>query len=450
MRTVLSVLVLAVSLCFPGRAGAAEPGGEPSFSEETVRQAVQKAAPLRERAGKRWKAGPEYDGRYWVVVRADTREQRTALAAMGLSIEESTAGTVAGTAHAKDVELMKSRGFIIVEMVSLGDLAEKGFPPKDEAYHDYGEMTAVMKDLAAKNPGLVSMLSAGKTWEKRDLWVLRFNTSASGSRRSSKTGVLIMGTHHAREHLTTEVPLLFAVYLSENKDKPEVRKLLASRDIYIMPMVNPDGVEYDVATSQYRWQRKNMRVNPGGEIGVDLNRNYGYEWGGEGASDQPYSDTYRGPAAFSEPETQAVKAFVEARPNLKTSVSYHSYGSLVFYPWSYTYDNIPNQADLKAYKAAAEKMASLTGYTAEKSSDLYASSGDTDDWMYGVRGIFGFTFELEGGSFYPGAAAIAPAVKKNTAALLYLVGIADDIHQASREAAVSESAAGASPGTGSR
>jgi carboxypeptidase T len=197
-------------------------------------------------------------------------------------------------------------------------------------------------------------------------------------------------------------------------------------------MVNPDGVEYDVSASQYRWQRKNMRVNPGGEIGVDLNRNYGYMWGGSGASDQPHSDTYQGPAAFSEPETQAIKRFVEARPNIKTSVSYHSYGSLIFWPWSYSYDPIPNGEDLKVFKAIAMKMGALTGYTPEQSSDLYASSGDTDDWMYGARRIFGFTFELEGGSFYPGAAAIAPAVKKNTAAALYLIGAAGDLRAAAK------------------
>ncbi|MBI4677840.1 MAG: zinc carboxypeptidase [Elusimicrobia bacterium] len=434
MRTRLSGLVLSVSLLAPGAfvlGAGADQGGSPTLSEETVRGAVQSAAPLRERAGSRWKAGPEYDGRYWVVIRATTKEQRTALAGLGLSIEEVHPDRVAGTAHIKDIEAMKARGFVVDEMVALGDLAEKGFPPKDEAYHDYGEMAALMGELAAKNPGLVSMFSAGKTWQDREIWVLRFNSSASGLRPSSKPGALLMGTHHAREHLTTEVPLLFAVHLSDNKNKPEVKKLLDSRDIHIIPMINPDGVEYDVATSQYRWQRKNMRVNPDGEIGVDLNRNYGYEWGGVGASDQPYSDTYHGPSAFSEPETAAIKRFVEARPNIKTSISYHSYGSLIFYPWSYSYDPIPNKKDLAAFKAAAAKMASLTGYTAEQSSDLYASSGDTDDWMYGVRRVFGFTYELEGGSFYPGSAAIAPAVKKNTAAALYLIGIADDIYQAS-------------------
>ncbi|MBI5623345.1 MAG: zinc carboxypeptidase [Elusimicrobia bacterium] len=426
MRSSLTGLCLA--LLIPLSSSAAEP----SFSEETVRQAVRSVEPVRKRSAKRWKAGPEYDHRYWIVVHASTKEQRTLLASMGLSIEEVQGDRVSGTAHAKDIALIKAKGFTVDEMVSLGDLAEKGFPAKDEAFHDYAEMTAVMKGLAAKNPGLVSMFSAGKAWQGRELWVLRFNSSASGAGPSSKPGVLFMGAHHAREHLSTEVPLMLAVHLAENRAKPEIKALLETRDIYIMPMVNPDGVEYDVETSQYRWQRKNMRVNPGGEIGVDLNRNYGYQWGGAGASDQPYSDTYHGPSAFSEPETQAIKKFVESRANIKTSVSYHSYGGLIFWPWSYSYDPIPNQEDLKVFKVVAGKMAALTGYVAEQSSELYASSGDTDDWMYSARGIFGFTFELEGGSFYPGAAAIGPAVKKNTAAALYLIGAAADLRAAAR------------------
>src|SRR6185369_9455689 len=97
--------------------------------------------------------------------------------------------------------------------------------------------------------------------------------------QSSKPGIVYMGTHHAREHLSTEVPLLLAKYLVENKDKPEIKKLLDARDVYIIPMVNPDGVEYDIASGQYRMHRKNARDNGDGTLGVDLNRNYGFHWG---------------------------------------------------------------------------------------------------------------------------------------------------------------------------
>ncbi|MFA6318878.1 MAG: hypothetical protein WC943_15825, partial [Elusimicrobiota bacterium] len=132
---------LFLALLLPLHSSAAD---APSLSEETVRSAVRSVDPIKERAASRWKAGPEYDGRFWVVVHAQTKEQRTLLASLGLSIEEVGGDAVAGTAHAKDIELMRARGFVVDEMVSLGDLAEKGFPAKDEAYHDYGEMVAVM------------------------------------------------------------------------------------------------------------------------------------------------------------------------------------------------------------------------------------------------------------------------------------------------------------------
>ena len=376
------------------------------------------------------------DDRVWVVVHAAGRADRQRAADLGLSIEEVSAGSVGGVATQRALAKLQEAGLRVERRLALG------FPQEDDAFHDFKETGALLSSIASAHPEFASLVEVGKSYRGLPMTALRFNTSARGAEPSSKPGALFMGTHHAREHLSTEVPLLAAKWLAENSARPEVRKLLETRDIYFAPLMNPDGAEFDIDGGQYRWQRKNLRPNADGTIGTDLNRNYGFHWGESGSSTYPGDDTYRGPRPFSEPETQAVKSFIEARPNLKTMVSYHSYSELVLYPWSYTEEPLPDSKALNAFKAMAQKMAGWTGYTAEASADLYASSGDTCDWAWAERKIFCFTFELtpkgsSGGGFYPGSKAIEPTVQKNLSSVLYLADLADDPYRASLDSAPS-------------
>ena len=196
-------------------------------------------------------------------------------------------------------------------------------------------------------------------------------------------------------------------------------------------MVNPDGVEYDIEGGKYHMHRKNMAKNADGSTGVDLNRNYAWGWGGGGASPNPGDDTYRGPSAFSEPESKAVKAFVEARPNLKVMISYHTFSELILYPWGGSDEQIPDAKALAAFKTMAGEMGKMTGYTPEQSSDLYIATGDTCDWAWGAKGIFAFTFELTpksmwDGGFYPGAGVVQRVFQANIRPALYLIDLSDD------------------------
>src|SRR5690606_24982078 len=131
---------------------------------------------------------------------------------------------------------------------------------------------------------------------------------SSAPKHDSLPTSLLLGCHHAREHLSVEVPLKAAQYLARNyATNPRIKELLDTREVWIVPMINPDGAEYDIATGRYRMWRKNRRDNGDGTYGVDLNRNYATGWGGPGSSASPKSDVYHGPGAFSEPETRAVR-----------------------------------------------------------------------------------------------------------------------------------------------
>ncbi len=369
------------------------------------------------------------DDRMFVKVSASDKKERTKLLELGLDIVEIGKNYVTGFIHKNDLPLIESKSFAVLEKKTFSDWVkqfEKDFPAADSAYHNYKETYDYLVQLANDNKDIASLFSIGKTIEGRDIWVLRLNSSAKGQTKSSKPGAIFVGNHHAREHLSNEVPLLFAAYLLDNRQNPEIKKYLETLDIYIIPMFNPDGAEYDISTGKYKWHRKNMRKNSNGTIGVDLNRNYDTTWCRYGSSTSPGADTYCGTAPFSEPESAAMRDFILARKNIKTLQSYHSYGGMMLYPWGGSYDPVPNEKDRNAFIKMADKMGELTGYDPKQSSDLYAASGDTCDWAYEKAGIFAFTTELEGSSFYPGAAIIKGAVDRNIKAAVYLLSMTDN------------------------
>ncbi|MFH2202079.1 MAG: M14 family metallopeptidase [Elusimicrobiota bacterium] len=376
-------------------------------------------------------AAEELDDRYWATFKAADAAARTRIATVGMSIEEIGDGTVSGVAGPAILQQLAREGFVEVKKVSLRRIRPEDFPDQDGAYNNYGEMQSKLTELAGTHPDLVSVFSIGKSVQGRAITAVRFHKKGAGE----KPGIVFFGAHHAREHLSTEVPLLLAQWLADNRGRADVAGLLDSRDIYFVPMVNPDGVEYDIATSRYRWQRKNMRRNDNGTVGVDLNRNFDFRWGGAGASGNPGADTYYGTAPFSEPETQAVRDFLLAHRNISIVVSYHTFSELILYPWGGVDGPIEDGRALAAFRAMAGKMAEWTGYRPMQSSDLYVATGDTCDWTWAKLNMFCFTFELtpksswEGG-FYPGAGAIGTTFKKNIDPALYMIDLADNPYRA--------------------
>lgn len=377
----------------------------------------------------------------WVAVKTPTKFDRTKLVNLGVSIETVVDDMSYGFATKEIAAKINPSGLSLESSMPASLMQTEDFPKDDLLYHNYERQISFLSDLASANPKLVKVFSIGKSLEGRNIWAIRLNADVDdGATVSAKPGIVYMGGHHAREHLSIEVPLLLAKYLVDNYGKDSsITKLIDNRDIFIIPSVNPDGSEFDISTGNYKMWRKNRSKNGGASCqGVDLNRNYGFGWGTGGSSTDKCSDIYMGPKAFSEPETMAIKSFVESRPNLKILLSFHTYSELILYPWGGKYDPIPNAADHGAYKTMAETMAKWNGYTPEQASELYIASGDTTDWSYGTLGIFSFTFELSpadggfgGGGFYPGSAAIDKTFQANIKPALYLMDLADNPHRAS-------------------
>lgn len=202
---------------------------------------------------------------------------------------------------------------------------------------------------------------------------------------STKKGVLYTALHHAREPLSMQQMVYFMWYMLENYNQDlRIRHILDNTVLYFIPCVNPDGYAYNARVSPDgggMW-RKNRRPF-GKEYGVDLNRNYGFQWGynSMGSSDDPSSELYRGPSAFSEPETQAVKWFCENHA-IDAALNYHAFGDYLIYPWGYTSESNNHQKHFKSL-ARALSFEKRIMYGTSRETVLYSTNGDADDWMYG-------------------------------------------------------------------
>ena len=369
------------------------------------------------------------DTSHIVKIDASTREERTEITSLGVSIEEIHDTYIVGICHSNQLKDLRAKGFLFETYSTPAFLLD--FPPGDGAFHNLQELESEMKALVQAHSNLATLSSIGKSVEGRDLWMVRI--SGTQTKEGEKAGILFLGTHHAREHLSTEVPFFLMKHLLEKYGKDEkITRLVNEREIWIIPLVNPDGTDYDITDKPYKWWRKNRQSAGAQSIyGVDLNRNYGYKWGGQGAGSDPSSETYRGVSAFSEPETGAVKAFIDTHPNITTLLSYHTFSELILYPWGYTYDSIEDQQAFKVHETMAQAMGRMTGYKPQQSSDLYITSGDTTDWSFGEHKIISFTFELYpasiwDGGFYPPASVIEGVSKNNIPPALYLIEYADN------------------------
>ena len=292
---------------------------------------------------------------------------------------------------------------------------------------DLAAINARLDALVAARPDLASIVVAGQSLEGRPIRGLRISALAVGT---PAPAVLFDATQHAREWAAAMTGMFCADQLIERADSdPRVHTLLSQIEFFVIPVVNPDGYHHSW-TSARLW-RKNRRDNGNGTFGVDLNRNWSYQWGGAGASTDPASETYRGPSAFSEPESAAMRDFYSAHPNIVANIDFHSYSQLVLSPWGYTTGPCNDAALFQAIGDAMQgAIAAETGFAytvGPIGSTLYLASGGSVDWSYGARGALSWTVEVRDTGTYgfiiPDS-EILPCVRENFAAALTMAELA--------------------------
>ena len=330
-------------------------------------------------------------------------------------------------------------GIALVCLVSVPALAATHSEPAGyEYFHSYAENEALIDSLVAAHPDIAAKFSIGQSYEGRDIWGIKLTSNVGGSTKG-KPEVFINALMHARERASNELALYMMQVLANNYGLSgslgkSVTKILNTTVVWIVPMMNPDGAEYDFSGSAPKKWRKNRQPIPGSsQIGVDLNRQFGYTWNccGGKTSKKPSSVYYQGWAAEVAPEVQDYENFVESRQaaNGKSKIteilSLHSAAKEDLWPYSYTKVDVPHDMtndDHAAFVALGKGLAKRNGYKPMQGSDLYVVSGDQDDWAYGEHGIFAVTIEMPKGSanrYYPTQAEIDKFDAQNRSAVLW-------------------------------
>ncbi len=300
-----------------------------------------------------------------------------------------------------------------------------------DTFRTFDEVNARTDMLVANNPGVVTPVSVGTSRFGRSIRGFALSAPDSPENpRDSRRQVLFNGTQHAREWLGTTTVMWIGHQLLADYQAGDARvvELLNNAEVIFVPIINPDGYVY-TWTNNRMWRK--TRVNNGnGTFGVDPNRNWGYEWGGEGASASPGNDTYRGPSAFSEPETAALRDFIIANPRIDAHIDFHTFSQLILSPWGYTSQLPPEPAQslfdrLNADMARAIRSVHGMSYVGGPSyTTIYPASGTVPDWMFGDRGKLSWTIELRDTGTYgfiAPASEIHPTGQENYAAVLTLL-----------------------------
>jgi hypothetical protein len=376
-----------------------------------------------------------------------TAQQRSTIAATGAAIDAFEGHTVTVTATEREARAIQRLGFTVSKLpaespdTGIGTL---DFPPSDSAYHNFAELTSEVNSIVAARPAIARRSVVGTSYQGRDIMAVKISDNVGTD--ESEPEVLFTHHQHAREHLTVEMAVYLLHLFTDNYGSDSrITNLVNTREIWILPDLNPDGGEYDIATGSYRSWRKNRQPNSGtSNVGTDLNRNWAYQWGCcGGSSGSTSSSTYRGPSAESAPEVRVVANFVRSRviggrQQIKAAIDFHTYSQLILWPYGFTFSDTAtglNQDDRNAHATLGMNMASTNGYTPEQSSDLYIADGTINDWLWGSQKIFTYTFEMypgssgSGGGFYPPDEVIPRETSRNREAVLRLAEYSDCVYR---------------------
>ncbi|MHC4942797.1 MAG: M14 family zinc carboxypeptidase [Planctomycetota bacterium] len=373
-----------------------------------------------------------------IEVKSATARDFLAVQAMGMEILRVNPETGDFEVVAPDSRLgdLVRAGIIfemrIEDMASFyADRLAQAAPPEVRAFPDgsmgghytNSEVIGLLDDWAVQYPHLISpKQSIGQTIEGRDIWAVK--VSDNPTLDEDEPEVLFESLIHCREPQGMMTLIYYMIRMLEDYGvDEELTYLVDNREIWFVPVLNPDGYLYNEQTypgGGGMW-RKNRRNNGGGTYGVDLNRNWAYMWGYDNIGSSPYpgDETYRGTGPFSEPETQAISDFLLSRP-ITTHWDTHCYGNYYLCPFGY--DNVlPYGQDWDIYQEYLADISAVNGYAAGPVPGTlgYYVNGGSIDWIYQELGAFSIAPELGSTGFWPSKSEILPLAIENLMPLTY-------------------------------
>lgn len=342
------------------------------------------------------------------------REQLDRLREAGLDLSHAANGTdAAGKATVEAVLTRQRAARLISQGVPLrikqvrGKDASRALREQSvtgwQVFRSYSEPGGIRDEIeatAARYPKLTSVQTIGTSGQGKPILAVKVTKNARNLPDGKRPAVLYIGAQHAREWITPEMTRRLMHHVLDNYGTdPTITQLVDTTELWFLPVANPDGYDFTFTPGNRLW-RKNLRDNNGdGQItpgdGVDLNRNFAYKWGydNEGSSPDPSSETYRGPAPNSEPETKALDGLLR-RVGFEFFVNYHSAAELLLYGIGWQVST-PSPDDV-IYEAMAGDDANpaIPGYDPDISAELYTTNGDTDTHATVRYGTLGFTPEM--------------------------------------------------------
>ncbi len=374
-----------------------------------------------------------------VEIRIKSPEELTKLFESGLLIEYSfDEGCYYATIETvDDLETLNRTGLDYEVLITDLDAYYRArLPLRDDigGYRTYDEIIAELRALSEDFPEIVSRpFSIGQSVENRDIWGVKISDNPNED--EDEPEALFFGNIHADEVMGPEI--LFAVMhrIVDNYEQEEFEtRLVNERQMYFFPTVNPDGLVYEErefrnGNANFHW-RKNRRINEDGSIGVDLNRNFGYEWGYNNYGANPNRGDYRGIAAFSEPEARAIRDFIN-RHHIRTSISFHSAMNCCLFPFAYDTVN-PQEPDLTIFYRLGTRITAGNGYRVLPFYQTGRGGGVCEDWLFASdehNPIYGFCMEVGhifNDGHWPARERVPQLIAENILAPLIAADYADE------------------------
>jgi murein tripeptide amidase MpaA len=273
------------------------------------------------------------------------------------------------------------------------DLMFLGKVPK--GYHNLEEIVTFLRNTEKDFPKIAKLVNIakeygpGQTHEGRPIYAMKLSKNVH--KDEDEPNILIVSLHHAREITTTELSMYtIAKLTSEYGKDPVITRALNENQIWIVPVVNPDGLHH--VFTKNNWWRKNKRNHGNNTFGVDLNRNYDLGWHKCVAKVDQTDDVYKGPHPFSEPEVQTLVGFSRRYPPAKV-LDFHSYGNEVL--TGYLCTKIPTSIGVYINETG-KRLASSCGFETRPPSD------DGEHQEYHIKQHTNFAFLVEiGDAFQP-------------------------------------------------
>ena len=285
-----------------------------------------------------------------------------------------------------------------------------------QQYISYQETLDFLNKAMGEHPDLIRLQSIGDTWEGRPIILVTISQDVAYA--DEKPALLYTGTIHAREWIGIELATQFVQYIIDNyRSNPKLTNTLTRNTLYMVPCLNPDGFEY--SRRHFSFWRKNRRDNGDGTFGVDLNRNFSVKFR---KSKDTSSNIYGGPEAFSEPETRAIKQFVDNHPNITIALDYHSQGNVFFPAHKFNHEEEIEGTDLNLLCAnMASEIHKVTGrrYGIHRGKPPFNLINGSGREYYYSKGIISTVVEVGTRNIPDYLINMKASVDENIPALLY-------------------------------